>query len=43
MDTTAITLCMENKIPIQVFGLERENNIKAAVLGERIGTVIKEE
>ena len=43
MDTTAITLCMENRIPIQVFGLEKENNIKAAVLGERIGTIIKEE
>lgn len=43
MDTTAITLCMENRIPIQVFGLERQNNIKAAVLGEKIGTIIKED
>jgi len=43
MDTTAITLCMENQIPIHVFGLEKRNNIKAAVLGENIGTIIKEE
>ena len=43
MDTTAITLCMENQIPIQVFGLETHNNIKAAVLGKQIGTIIKEE
>jgi uridylate kinase len=43
MDTTAITLCMENRIPIQVFGLEKRNNIKAAVLGKSIGTIIKEE
>jgi uridylate kinase len=43
MDTTAITLCMENRIPIQVFGLGVKNNIKAAVLGKRIGTIIKEE
>ncbi|WZL78171.1 UMP kinase [Eubacteriales bacterium mix99] len=43
MDTTAITLCMENRIPIQVFGLKKKGNIKAAVLGKRIGTVIKEE
>lgn len=43
MDTTAITLCMDNKIPIQVFGLEKHNNIKAAVLGERIGTIIRED
>lgn len=42
MDSTAITLCMDNKIPIQVFGLESRNNIKAAVLGKEIGTIIKE-
>ncbi len=43
MDTTAVTLCMENSIPIQVFGLENQQNIKAAVMGESIGTIIKEE
>lgn len=42
MDTTAITLCMENNIPIVVFGLESNDNIKAAVLGEKIGTIIEE-
>jgi len=42
MDTTAITLCMENKIPIIVFGLESRDNIKAAILGKKIGTTIEE-
>lgn len=42
MDTTAITLCMENKIPIIVFGLESRDNIKTAILGKKIGTTIEE-
>jgi len=42
MDTTAITLCMENKIPIVVFGLESRYNIKSAILGKKIGTTIEE-
>ncbi len=42
MDTTAITLCMENKIPILVFALNEENSICRAVSGEKIGTIIKE-
>lgn len=42
MDTTAITLCMENKIPILVFALNEENSIIKAVNGDRIGTIIKE-
>lgn len=42
MDTTAITLCMENHIPILVFALNEENSIKRAISGERIGTIIKE-
>ena len=42
MDTTAITLCMENKIPILVFALNEEDSIKRAVSGEKIGTIIKE-
>ena len=41
MDTTAISLCMDNRIPIVVFGLEGNHNIKTAVLGEKIGTTIK--
>lgn len=42
MDATAITLCMENKIPILVFALNEENSIKRAVLGEKIGTIVEE-
>jgi uridylate kinase len=42
MDTTAITLCMDNKIPIVVFGLKDKDSIKAAVLGRKIGTTIEE-
>ena len=40
MDTTAITLCMENEIPILVFALNEENSIIRAVSGEKIGTII---
>lgn len=42
MDATAITLCMENKIPILVFALNDKDSIKRAVNGEKIGTIIKE-
>ena len=40
MDTTAITLCMENKLPIVVFNLLRRGNIKDVVLGSKVGSVI---
>jgi uridylate kinase len=40
MDTTAITLCMENKLPIVVFNLLRRGNIKDVVLGLKVGSVI---
>jgi uridylate kinase len=40
MDATAISLCMDNKLPIVVFNLNREGNIKRVVLGEKIGTVV---
>lgn len=42
MDATAITLCMENKIPILVFALNEDRSIIRAVNGEKIGTIIKE-
>lgn len=42
MDTTAITLCMENHIPILVFALNEKDSIKRAVSGESIGTIIEE-
>jgi len=41
MDATAISLCMDNKLPIVVFNLKEVGNIKRVVLGERIGTVVQ--
>lgn len=43
MDATAISLCMENHLPILVFNLKVEGNIEKAVLGEPIGTLISSE
>ena len=40
MDSTATSLCMDNNIPILVFGLEEEGNIKRAISGEKIGTLV---
>lgn len=40
MDSTATSLCMDNDIPIIVFGLDTPNNIKKVVMGEEIGTVV---
>src|SRR5439155_7907764 len=40
MDTTALSLCMDNGLPIYVFGLDDERNIERVVAGERIGTII---
>lgn len=40
MDTTAVSLCMENKIPIIVFNFTKSGNIKKAVLGQEIGTIV---
>jgi uridylate kinase len=40
MDTTAISLCMDNDLPIVVFDLMTEGNIGKAVRGEKIGTVV---
>ncbi|HAJ57692.1 MAG TPA: UMP kinase [Candidatus Omnitrophica bacterium] len=40
MDATAISLCMDNKLPIVVFGLNKEGNIKKIINGEKIGTVV---
>jgi uridylate kinase len=40
MDTTALTLCMDNGLPIHVFGLDDERNIERVARGERIGTII---
>jgi uridylate kinase len=40
MDTTALSLCMDNGLPIHVFGLDDERNIERLVSGERVGTII---
>ena len=41
MDSTAVTLCMENKIPILVLNINETENIIAALYGEKIGTLVK--
>jgi len=41
MDSTAASLCRDNKIDIQVFGIAEEGNVMKAVCGEKIGTLIK--
>jgi uridylate kinase len=40
MDATALTLCMENDIPIYVFNMDDERNIDRIVCGERVGTLV---
>lgn len=40
MDATAISLCMDNRLPILVFNLLKTGNIKRAILGEPIGTLV---
>ncbi len=40
MDATAISLCMDNQIPIIVFDLNKKGNIKKAILGTKIGTKV---
>lgn len=41
MDTTAVSLCMDNKIPILAFGLSQPNSILRAISGEAFGTIIR--
>ncbi|RKL69024.1 UMP kinase [Salipaludibacillus neizhouensis] len=41
MDSTASSLCMDNNIPLIVFSIAEKGNIKRAVLGEEIGTIIR--
>ena len=40
MDTTAISLCMDNRVPIIVFNIRTRGNIKRAILGEKIGSLV---
>lgn len=41
MDSAAISLCMDNHLPIIVFNLKKKGNIKRVVLGQRVGTIIR--
>lgn len=41
MDSTASSLCKDNNIPLIVFAITEQGNIKRVVLGERIGTIVK--
>ena len=40
MDTTAITVCMDNNLPIRVFNIAGAGNIAKAVRGEAVGTLV---
>jgi len=41
MDSTAITLCMENKLPIVVFNLRTPGNLRRVIMGEAVGTTVR--
>jgi uridylate kinase len=41
MDTTAVSLCMDNKLPIVIFNLNKKGNIKRVIFGEKIGTIVR--
>ncbi|MGZ3613239.1 MAG: UMP kinase, partial [Thermodesulfobacteriota bacterium] len=41
MDATAISLSMDNKVPIIVFNLKKKGNVKRVLLGEKVGTKVK--
>jgi len=40
MDSTAFSLCMDNKMPIIVFDMFKAHNIKRVVMGEKVGTLV---
>ena len=41
MDSTATTLCMDNKIPIIVFNINKKGNLMKVVEGKKIGTIVE--
>jgi uridylate kinase len=41
MDSTASSLCMDNNIPLIVFSISEAGNIRRAIQGEKIGTILK--
>jgi uridylate kinase len=43
MDASAISLCRDNRLPIIVFDMTVRGNIQRAVMGERVGSIVKPE
>ena len=41
MDMTAFTLCMENNLPIIVFDMNKDGNLRRVVTGEKVGTLVR--
>lgn len=41
VDSTAFSLCMDNKMPMRIFGMEPEGNVTAAILGADLGTIVR--
>jgi uridylate kinase len=41
MDSTALSLCMDNKLPLHVFNMDDDSNIDRIVSGERVGTLVR--
>jgi uridylate kinase len=41
MDATAISLCMDNKLPIVVFNLRKPGNLRRVIMGESVGTTVR--
>ncbi|MBD0285830.1 MAG: UMP kinase, partial [Flavisolibacter sp.] len=41
MDMTAFTLCMENELPIVVFDMNKPDNLRRVVTGEKVGTLVR--
>jgi uridylate kinase len=41
MDATAISLCMDNKLPIIVFSLRQPGNLRRVIMGEPVGTTVR--
>ena len=42
MDSTAFSLCMDNKMPIIVFDMSKPDNVRLALRGEKVGTLVSE-
>jgi uridylate kinase len=42
MDSTAFSLCMDNKVPILVFDMHQPTNVRDAVLGKKVGTLVSD-